>query len=224
MLYSAYKLNKQGDNIQPWHTPFSYLEPVCCSMSSSNCCVLTCIQFSQEAGQVVWYSHLFQNCPQFIVIYFVSVIEAGFQVESRSLDCKVSLEPWRTKVIKPVYQITFQEGNSAMCLASSLCHGYSKKSLYPQISILKFVPLCSNAFQDQLTLFIAKLYMCKVLWHSNPHNNPVTYILLPSPFFYGDVKLTCPPLHSECQSWKLRLHRMVPKFLYTASFLMILNL
>ena len=32
-------------------------------MSSSNCCFLTCIQISQEAGQVVWYSHLFQSCP-----------------------------------------------------------------------------------------------------------------------------------------------------------------
>ena len=50
---------------------FSYLEPVCCSMSSSNCCFLTCIQVSQEAGQVVWYSHLFQNFPQFIVIHIV---------------------------------------------------------------------------------------------------------------------------------------------------------
>ena len=53
MMYSAYKLNKQGDNIQPWCALFSYLEPVCCSMSSSNCCFLTCIQVSQEAGQVV---------------------------------------------------------------------------------------------------------------------------------------------------------------------------
>ena len=42
---------------------FSYLEPVCCSMSSSNCCFLTCIQISQGTGQVVWYSHLFQNFP-----------------------------------------------------------------------------------------------------------------------------------------------------------------
>ena len=50
---------------------FSYLEPVGCSMSSLNCCFLTCIQISQEAGQVVWYSHLFQNFPQFIVIYTV---------------------------------------------------------------------------------------------------------------------------------------------------------
>ena len=32
---------------------------------------LTCIQISQKAGQVVWYSHLFQNFPQFIVIHTV---------------------------------------------------------------------------------------------------------------------------------------------------------
>ena len=50
---------------------FSYLEPVGCSMSSSNCCFQTCIQVSQEAHQVVWYSHLFQNFPQFIVIHTV---------------------------------------------------------------------------------------------------------------------------------------------------------
>ena len=51
--------------------PFSYLEPVCCSMSSSNCCFLTCISICQEAGQVVWYSHLFQNFPQCIVIHTI---------------------------------------------------------------------------------------------------------------------------------------------------------
>ena len=50
---------------------FPDLEPVSCSMSSSNCCFLTCIQISQEAGQVVWYSHLFQNFPQFVVIHTV---------------------------------------------------------------------------------------------------------------------------------------------------------
>ena len=62
---SAYKLNKQGDNIQP----FPNLEPVHCSMSGSNCCFLTCIQISQEAGKVVWYSHLFKNFSQFVVIH-----------------------------------------------------------------------------------------------------------------------------------------------------------
>ena len=43
-------------------------EPVSCSMSSFNCCFL---QISQEAGQVIWYSHLFQNFPQFVVIHKV---------------------------------------------------------------------------------------------------------------------------------------------------------
>ena len=41
-------------------------------MSSSNCCFLTCIQISNEACQVVWYSPLFQNFPQFIVIHIVN--------------------------------------------------------------------------------------------------------------------------------------------------------
>ena len=50
---------------------FPNLEPVCCSMSGSNCCLLTCMQISQEAGQVVWYSHLFQIFPQFIEIHIV---------------------------------------------------------------------------------------------------------------------------------------------------------
>ena len=40
-------------------------------MSSSNCCLLTCIQVSQKAGKVGWYSHLFKNFPQFVVIYTV---------------------------------------------------------------------------------------------------------------------------------------------------------
>ena len=48
---------------------FPNLEPVCYSMSNSNCCFLTSIQISQEAGQVVWYSHLLKNFPQFVMIH-----------------------------------------------------------------------------------------------------------------------------------------------------------
>ena len=59
---------------------FSCLELVCCSMSSSNCCFLTYIQVSQEAGQVVWYSHLFKNFPQFIVIHTVK----GFGIVNKA--------------------------------------------------------------------------------------------------------------------------------------------
>ena len=56
------------------YTAFPNLEPVCCSMSSSNCCFLTCIQISQDAGKVVWYPHLFKNFPQFVVIHTVKGI------------------------------------------------------------------------------------------------------------------------------------------------------
>ena len=46
----------------------------------SNCCFLTCIQIPQEAGQVVWYFHLFQNFPQFVVIHTVK----GFGVVNKA--------------------------------------------------------------------------------------------------------------------------------------------
>ena len=59
---------------------FPSLEPVCYSMSSSNSCFLTCIQTSQEAGKVVWYSHLFKNFPQFVVIHTVK----GFGVVNKA--------------------------------------------------------------------------------------------------------------------------------------------
>ena len=38
------------------------------------------IQISQEAAQVVWYSHLFQNFPQFIVIHTVK----GFGIVNKA--------------------------------------------------------------------------------------------------------------------------------------------
>ena len=51
-----------------------------CSMSSSNCCFLTCIQISQKAGKVLWDSHLFQNFPQFVVIHTVK----GFGIVNKA--------------------------------------------------------------------------------------------------------------------------------------------
>ena len=48
---------------------FPNFKPVHCSMSGSNCYFFTCIQISWEAGKVVWYSHLFQNFPQFAMIH-----------------------------------------------------------------------------------------------------------------------------------------------------------
>ena len=56
------------------------MEPVHCFMSNSNCCFLTCLQIPQGAGQVVWYSHLFKNFPQFIVIHTVK----GFGIVNKA--------------------------------------------------------------------------------------------------------------------------------------------
>ena len=59
---------------------FPNLEPVCCSMSDSNDCVLIFIQISQQAGKVIWYSRLFENVLQFVVIHTVK----GFGVVNKA--------------------------------------------------------------------------------------------------------------------------------------------
>ena len=59
---------------------FPDLEPGCCLMSSSKCWFLTCIQISQEENQVIWYSNLFQNFPQFLVIHTVN----GFGIVNKA--------------------------------------------------------------------------------------------------------------------------------------------
>ena len=67
MMYSAYKLNKQGDNIQPWRTPF----PIW-NQSAVPCPVLTVASWPAYRflkRQVRWYSHQFQNFPQFVVVH-----------------------------------------------------------------------------------------------------------------------------------------------------------
>ena len=82
MMFSAYKLNKQrGRQYTAFTYSFHDLEPVCCCMSCSNCCFLTCIQASQETGRMVCYSDLFKNCPQFVVIHTVKFFSVGNEAE-----------------------------------------------------------------------------------------------------------------------------------------------
>ena len=80
IIYSAYKLNKQGDNIHPWHTPFPIWNqsavpgPVLTATSWPAC------RFLKRQVRLVWYSHLFQNFPQFIVIHTVK----GFGIVNKA--------------------------------------------------------------------------------------------------------------------------------------------
>ena len=56
-------------------------------MSGSNCCFLTSIYVSQEAGQVAWYSHLLKNFPLLVVIHTFK----GFSIVNET-EVNVSLE------------------------------------------------------------------------------------------------------------------------------------
>ena len=78
MMYFAYKLNQQGDSLDILLSRFgtSLLFHVC-----SNCCFLYCIQVSQEADKVVWYSYFFKNLPQFIVIHTVKCFSIANEAE-----------------------------------------------------------------------------------------------------------------------------------------------
>ena len=93
VMYSAYKLNKECDSIQPLSTP-SPVWKHSCSMSGSNYCFLTCIQIFPEAGQVVWYSHLLKNFPQLIVIHTVKSFGIVNQAEIDSFSGTLLLFWW----------------------------------------------------------------------------------------------------------------------------------
>ena len=88
MMYSAYKLNKQGDSIQPRCTPF----PIW-NQSVVPCPVLTVASWPayrcspQEAGPLVWNSHLLKNFPQFVLIHTVK----GYGIVNKA---KVNVFSW----------------------------------------------------------------------------------------------------------------------------------
>ena len=83
-------------------------------MSSCNCCFLTCIHVSLEAGQVVWYSHLFKDFSQFVVIHRVK----GFGVVNWG-EVNIFLE-FPCFLYDPLYVGNLISGSSAF-LKSSFC-------------------------------------------------------------------------------------------------------
>ena len=66
--------------ITSWEIDGETMETMTYFIFLGYCCFLTCIHISQEAGQVVWYSHLFQNFPQFVVFHTVK----GFDIVNKA--------------------------------------------------------------------------------------------------------------------------------------------
>ena len=127
---------------------FPNLEPVYCSMSSSNCCFLTCIQISQEAGKVVWYSHVFKNFQQFAVIHTVK----GFGVVNKA-EVYVFLE------LSCFFNDSIEVGN---LISSS--SGFSRSSL----NIWKFmVHILLKPYLENFEHYFASMWdehNCAVVW------------------------------------------------------------
>ena len=116
MMYSPEELNRQGDNIQPWSTPFPIWN-VYCSTFGSKCCFLSCNQVSQESGKGVWYSHLLKNflvcCDPhkvFSVVneadvllgfpcFFYDPVDAGNLIFGCSAFSKSSLNIWKFTMV-----------------------------------------------------------------------------------------------------------------------------
>ena len=151
MMYSACKLNKQDDNIQPWCTLFPIL-----NHSVVPCLVLTVVSWpevSQEAGQVIWYSHFFKKFPQFVVIH---IVKGFIIVNEAEVDVFVEFSCF---FYDPVNAGNLISGSSA----------FSKSVLY--ISMLLVYVLLKTSLKDTehyLGKHVRWVQLCgslNILWH-----------------------------------------------------------
>ena len=141
-------------------------------MSSSNCCFLTCIQISQEAVKVVWYSHLLQNFPQFIVIHtvkgFGSVNKAEIDVFSELSCClddprkdqyienckalmkeiKDTTDRWRNLPCSWIRMINILRFTSFLVINQDLCSTSCKSPHDPSRQSFLFLEVINTSFTN----------------------------------------------------------------------------
>ena len=120
-------------------------------MSSSNCYFLTCIQVSQEAGQVVWYSHLFQNFPQFVVIHIVKVLGI---VNKAEIDIFLELSCFFDD---PANVGNLISGSSAFSKTSLNIRKCSLEGLMLKLKLQYFGHLMGRADSFEKTLMLGKI-------------------------------------------------------------------
>ena len=131
---------------------FPDMQPVCCSMFSSNYYFLTCIQISQETDQVVWYSHLFKNFEYLRILPYPIIIVSIYFSQLEEPGIKMSLNF--------VFQIclslmmSVESDDLRICLCEKIWSSYEQhwrvKDTWQQLKVLKIYSaliylLCYNA-------------------------------------------------------------------------------
>ena len=143
-------------------------------MSGSNCCFLTCIQISQEAGKVVWYSHLFKNCPHFIVIHTIK----GFSIFSKA-EVNVFLE-FSCFLYDPVDVGNLISGSSASSKSSLYIWKFSVHILLKP-SLENFEHYFASMWEECNSVVVWTFFGIAFLWDWN-ENWPFP-VLWPLPSF-----------------------------------------
>ena len=157
-------------------------------MSSSNCCFLTCIQISQEAGKVVWYSRLFKNFPQFVVIHTVKgfgiVNEAEVDVFlefSRFSMIQQTLSIWSLVPLPFLYPVWTSEYSwfvlkpSLMDFERNLTSMWIECNCMITLSWINYKPLVSSlngTYRHSILMPTSKLFIHPPREVLGPHNSP----------------------------------------------------
>ena len=129
-------------------------------MSGSNCCFLTSIQFSQEAGQVVWCSHLFKNFTQFVVIHTVK----SFGVVNKA-EVDVFLELF-CSFHDPTDVGNLISGSSAFSKSSLYIWNFSVQVLLKP-SLKDFEPYIANMWNESNYIAVLRFFGIAFLWDWN---------------------------------------------------------
>ena len=187
-------------------------------MSSFNCCFLTCIRISQEAGQVVWYSHLLKNFPQFVMIHSVK----GFSIANEAA-IDVFLE-FPCFFYDPVDVGNLISDSSAF-LNPALTSGSSRFTYYWNLA-WRILSITFLACEMRATVrYFEHLFGISLLWDWNENwSFPVLLPLLSFPYFLAYWHLLgntiqpinsdyCPHSRASCRApsatWKSQ-HKSVP--------------
>ena len=160
---------------------FPNFQPVRCSMSSSNCCFLTCLQVSmtwtEEAGQVVWYSHLFKNFPQYIVIHTVK----GFSIVSEAEVDAFLQFPCFFYDLRDVVNLI--SGSSAFSKSSLYIWKFLVKVML-KLSLKNFEHYFASMWNEHNCTVVRTFFSIALLWEWN-ENWPFTVAIVGFSKFVG---------------------------------------